>query len=93
MGLSHYLDTVWSSASVFIGDGYAKSFNRPYARVARRKLKSGLMDRCIANGIVFHQAKVAKAVHYDASSLICDDGVAVPGSVVLDATGFSRCLV
>ncbi|XP_066321363.1 lycopene beta cyclase, chloroplastic-like [Miscanthus floridulus] len=94
MGLTHCLDTVWPSASVFIGDGRAKSLDRPYARVARGKLKSAMMDRCVANGVVFHQAKVAKAVHYDASSLlICDDGVAVPASVVLDATGFSRCLV
>ncbi|KAF8691350.1 hypothetical protein HU200_040481 [Digitaria exilis] len=96
MGLSHCLDTVWPSASVFIDDsgGGVKSLDRPYARVARRKLKSTMMDRCVANGVVFHQAKVAKAVHHDASSLlICDDGVAVPATVVLDATGFSRCLV
>ncbi|EMS51824.1 Lycopene beta cyclase, chloroplastic/chromoplastic [Triticum urartu] len=52
------------------------------------------MDRCIAHGVRFHQAKVAKVVHNEASSLlICDDGVAVPATVVLDATGFSRCLV
>uniref|UniRef100_A0A0E0JWM8 lycopene beta-cyclase n=1 Tax=Oryza punctata TaxID=4537 RepID=A0A0E0JWM8_ORYPU len=42
----------------------------------------------------YHSAKVVKAVHNEASSLlICDDGVAVPATVVLDATGFSRCLV
>jgi lycopene beta-cyclase len=53
-----------------------------------------MMERCVANGVVFHQAKVAKAVHNEASSLlICDDGVGVPATVVLDATGFSRCLV
>ncbi|CAO2044873.1 unnamed protein product [Urochloa humidicola] len=97
MGLSHCLDTVWPSASVFIGadgDSAAKSLDRPYARVARRKLKSAMMDRCVANGVTFHKAKVAKAIHSDASSLlVCDDGVAVPATVVLDATGFSRCLV
>ncbi|XP_062223847.1 lycopene beta cyclase, chloroplastic-like [Phragmites australis] len=94
MGLSHCLDAVWPSASVFIDDRRAKSLDRPYARVARRKLKSTMMERCVANGVVFHQAKVAKAVHYeDSSLLICDDGVTVQATVVLDATGFSRCLV
>uniref|UniRef100_M8BD74 lycopene beta-cyclase n=1 Tax=Aegilops tauschii TaxID=37682 RepID=M8BD74_AEGTA len=94
MGLSDCLDTVWPSASVFIDDHTSKSLHRPYARVARRKLKSTMMDRCIAHGVRFHQAKVAKVVHNEASSLlICDDGVAVPATVVLDATGFSRCLV
>ncbi|KAL5211947.1 hypothetical protein ABZP36_022794 [Zizania latifolia] len=94
MGLSHCLDAVWPSASVFIDDRSVKSLDRPYARVARRKLKSTMMDRCVAHGVRFHQAKVVKAVHNEASSLlICDDGVAVPATVVLDATGFSRCLV
>lgn len=95
MGLADCLDTVWPSASVFIDDATPpKSLDRPYARVARRKLKSTMMDRCVAHGVRFHQAKVVKAVHNDASSLlICDDGVAVPATVVLDATGFSRCLV
>ncbi|KAG8058328.1 hypothetical protein GUJ93_ZPchr0002g24439 [Zizania palustris] len=94
MGLSHCLDAVWPSATVFTDDRRVKSLDRPYARVARRKLKSTMMDRCVANGVRFHQAKVVKAVHNEASSLlICDDGVAVPATVVLDATGFSRCLV
>lgn len=94
MGLSHCLDAVWPSASVFIDDRRVKSLDRPYARVARRKLKSTMMDRCVAHGVRFHQAKVVKVVHNEASSLlICDDGVAVPATVVLDATGFSRCLV
>uniref|UniRef100_J3LAE4 lycopene beta-cyclase n=1 Tax=Oryza brachyantha TaxID=4533 RepID=J3LAE4_ORYBR len=94
MGLSHCLDAVWPSASVFVDDRRVKSLDRPYARVARRKLKSAMMDRCVAHGVRFHQAKVVKAVHNEASSLlICDDGVAVPATVVLDATGFSRCLV
>uniref|UniRef100_A0A0E0CH36 lycopene beta-cyclase n=1 Tax=Oryza meridionalis TaxID=40149 RepID=A0A0E0CH36_9ORYZ len=98
MGLSHCLDAVWPSATVFTHNDEhlhaAKSLHRPYARVARRKLKSTMMDRCVAHGVTFHKARVAKAVHGDASSLlICDDGVAVPATVVLDATGFSRCLV
>ncbi|KAL6888371.1 hypothetical protein ACP4OV_009397 [Aristida adscensionis] len=95
MGLSHCLDAVWPSASVFVDDGRpAKSLDRPYARVARRRLKSAMLDRCVAHGVVFHQARVADVVHGDASSLVvCDDGVAVPAAVVLDATGFSRCLV
>ncbi|KAK1615694.1 hypothetical protein QYE76_021211 [Lolium multiflorum] len=95
MGLTDCLDTVWPSASVFTDNTTAaKSLHRPYARVARRKLKSTMLDRCVAHGVAFHQAKVAKAVHNEASSLlICDDGAAIPATVVLDATGFSRCLV
>ncbi|WVZ06699.1 hypothetical protein V8G54_020045 [Vigna mungo] len=43
-----------------------------------------MLQKCISNGVKFHQAKVIKIIHEDTKSL---------ATVVLDATGFSRCLV
>ncbi|KAG7958818.1 hypothetical protein I3843_10G037500 [Carya illinoinensis] len=53
-----------------------------------------MLQKCILNGVKFHQAKVIKVIHEEPKSLlICNDGVMVQAAVVLDATGFSRCLV
>ncbi|CAA6670704.1 unnamed protein product [Spirodela intermedia] len=49
---------------------------------------------CVSHGVTFHQAKVVKVTHGEfSSSLLCSDGAAVAARLVLDATGFSRCLV
>ncbi|XP_011621797.1 lycopene beta cyclase, chloroplastic/chromoplastic isoform X2 [Amborella trichopoda] len=94
MDLLDCLDTTWSGAVVFIDDTNTKFLDRPYGRVNRRQLKSKMMQKCILNGVKFHQAKVYKVVHEDSQSvLFCNDGVTVHAKVVLDATGFSRCLV
>ncbi|MCI72158.1 lycopene beta-cyclase, partial [Trifolium medium] len=53
-----------------------------------------MLQKCISNGVKFHQAKVIKVIHEESKSLlICNDGVTVQATVVLDATGFSKCLV
>ncbi|WOG94930.1 hypothetical protein DCAR_0314227 [Daucus carota subsp. sativus] len=44
-----------------------------------------MMQKCISNGVKFHQAKVVKVVHEEAKSLlICNDGVTIQAAVVLD---------
>ena len=94
MDLLDCLDTTWSGAVVFIDDHSQKDLGRPYARVNRKQLKSKMMQKCILNGVKFHQAKVIKVIHEESKSLlICNDGVTIQAAVVLDATGFSRCLV
>lgn len=94
MDLLDCLDTTWSGAVVFIDEKSKKDLGRPYGRVNRKQLKSKMMQKCITNGVKFHQAKVIKVIHEDAKSLlICNDGVTIQATVVLDATGFSRCLV
>lgn len=94
MDLLDCLDATWSGASVFIDDKSTKDLNRPYGKVNRKQLKSKMMQKCIVNGVKFHQAKVANVIHQEAKSLLmCNDGVTVHAAVVLDATGFSRCLV
>lgn len=94
MDLLDCLDTTWSSAIVYIDDQSTKELGRPYGRVNRKQLKSKMIQKCISNGVKFHQAKVVKVLHEDSKSLlICNDGVTVQAAVVLDATGFSRCLV
>lgn len=94
MDLLDCLDTTWSGAVVFIDDQSKKSLDRPYGRVNRKQLKSKMLQKCISNGVKFHQAKVIKVIHEESKSLlICNDGVTVQAAVVLDATGFSRCLV
>ncbi|XP_042481530.1 lycopene beta cyclase, chloroplastic/chromoplastic-like [Macadamia integrifolia] len=94
MDLLDCLDTTWSGAVVFIDEQSRKYLDRPYGRVNRKQLKSKMMQKCISNGVKFHQAKVIKVIHEESKSfLICNDGVTVQATVVLDATGFSRCLV
>lgn len=94
MDLVDCLDATWSGAVVYIDDNKTKDLERPYGRVNRKQLKSKMMQKCILNGVKFHQAKVIKVIHEESKSLlICNDGVTIQASVVLDATGFSRCLV
>lgn len=94
MDLLDCLDTTWSGAVVFVDDQSKKNLDRPYGRVNRKQLKSKMLQKCISNGVKFHQAKVIKVIHEESKSLlICNDGVTVQAAVVLDATGFSRCLV
>uniref|UniRef100_A0A0C9QVY0 lycopene beta-cyclase n=1 Tax=Wollemia nobilis TaxID=56998 RepID=A0A0C9QVY0_9CONI len=88
------LDTTWSGAVVYVDDNTKKLLDRPYGRVNRRQLKSKMMKKCIANDVQFHRSKVRQVVHEGPRSMVlCSDGVALQASVVLDATGFSRCLV
>ncbi|XP_002531498.2 lycopene beta cyclase, chloroplastic/chromoplastic [Ricinus communis] len=94
MDLLDCLDTTWSGAVVYIDDKSKKDLGRPYGRVNRKQLKSKMLQKCISNGVKFHQAKVIKVIHEESKSLlICNDGVTIQAAVVLDATGFSRCLV
>lgn len=94
MDLVDCLDATWSGAVVYIDDNKTKDLERPYGRVNRKQLKSKMMQKCILNGVKFYQAKVIKVIHEESKSLlICNDGVTIQASVVLDATGFSRCLV
>lgn len=94
MDLLDCLDATWPGAVVYIDDRSTKLLDRPYARVNRKNLKSKMMQKCVSNGVRFHQAKVVKVIHEETKSLlICNDGVTIEASVVLDATGFSRCLV
>lgn len=94
MDLLDCLDTTWSGAAVFINDHSKKDLDRPYGRVNRKQLKSKMLQKCVSNGVEFHQAKVIKVIHEESKSLlICSDGVTIQASVVLDATGFARCLV
>ena len=94
MDLLDCLDTTWSGAQVFIHDGSRKLLDRPYGRVNRKQLKMKMMQKCVSNGVTFHQAKVLKVTHAEEfSTLLCSDGVSLSSRLVLDATGFSRCLV
>ncbi|CAA7407789.1 unnamed protein product [Spirodela intermedia] len=94
MDLLDCLDTTWPAAVVHVDDATKKLLDRPYARVNRKQLKMKMMNRCVSHGVTFHQAKVVKVTHGEfSSSLLCSDGAAVAARLVLDATGFSRCLV
>ncbi|CAH9079310.1 unnamed protein product [Cuscuta epithymum] len=94
MDLLDCLDSTWSGAAVYIDDHTTKDLGRPYGRVNRKKLKSKMMQKCILNGVKFHQAKVMSVIHEESKSfLICNDGVTIQATLVLDATGFSRSLV
>eukprot|EP00246_Nothoceros_aenigmaticus_P010097 TRINITY_DN26419_c0_g1_i1.p1 TRINITY_DN26419_c0_g1~~TRINITY_DN26419_c0_g1_i1.p1 ORF type:complete len:562 (-),score=73.54 TRINITY_DN26419_c0_g1_i1:278-1963(-) len=94
MDLLDCLDHTWGSAVVYLDDENKKSLERPYGRVNRRRLKSKMMEQCIANGVQFYPSKVRKVSHLDDRSFVsCEDDVSVEAAVVLDATGHSRRLV
>lgn len=94
MDLLDCLDATWPGAVVYVDELKKKLLGRPYARVDRKQLKSKMMQKCVSNGVRFHPAKVVKVIHEESKSLlICNDGVTIQATVVLDATGFSRCLV
>lgn len=88
------LDYTWASAVVYLDDEKKKTLERPYGRVNRTRLKSKMLEACIANGVQFHQAKVKDVNHnLSESSVTCEDGTLIEAAVVLDATGHSRRLV
>eukprot|EP01018_Ginkgo_biloba_P014804 Gb_24861 [translate_table: standard] len=88
------LDTIWTNTTVHFDDKASKSTNRAYGRVNRRLLKTKMMEKCISNGVQFHEARAFKVKHEESKSLVlCNDGVTIQASLVLDATGFSRNFV
>ncbi|KAG0631980.1 hypothetical protein M758_1G295900 [Ceratodon purpureus] len=88
------LDYTWASAVVYLDDIKKKTLERPYGRVNRTRLKSKMLEACIANGVQFHQSKVMDVNHkLSKSSVTCEDGTSIEAAVVLDATGHSRRLV
>lgn len=94
MDLLDCLDTTWSGAVVYIDDHTKKDLGRPYGRVNRKLLKSKMLQKCISNGVKFHQSRVTNVIHEESkSTVVCSDGLKIQAAVVLDATGFSRCLV
>uniref|UniRef100_A0A1D1XRG5 lycopene beta-cyclase n=2 Tax=Anthurium amnicola TaxID=1678845 RepID=A0A1D1XRG5_9ARAE len=94
MDLLDCLDATWPGAVVYVDEANKKLLGRPYGRVNRKLLKLKMMQKCVSNGVRFHQAKVVKVIHEESKSfLICNDGVTIQATLVLDATGFSRCLV
>lgn len=96
MGLADCLDVTWDKALVHLdatpeGKRYLA---RPYGRVDRPKLKRRLLERSIAGGVRFYEAKAQRVRHGGGrSTLELDGGVQVSGSLVVDATGHSRKLV
>lgn len=96
MGLEDCLEVVWPKAKVWLSSGPQgeKFLSRPYGRVDRPKLKRKLLEKCIATGVTFLNAKVDGVTHADGSSTLSTvDGRKIQGSLVLDATGHVRKLV
>ncbi|KAG2430978.1 hypothetical protein HYH02_013511 [Chlamydomonas schloesseri] len=96
MGLEDCLHVIWPKAKVWLNseaDG-EKFLNRPFGRVDRPKMKRILLERCVASGVTFLNAKVSGVTHGGGSSAVqLADGREIRGSLVLDATGHSRRLV
>ena len=61
LGLLDCLDYTWASAVVYLDDAREKTLERPYGRVNRTRLKSKMLESCIANGVQFHQSKVSSS--------------------------------
>ncbi|KAG4961151.1 hypothetical protein AAZX31_13G296600 [Glycine max] len=94
LGLEDCLDKTWPMACVYVDDGKTKYLDRCYGRVGRRKLKERLVQGCVSNGVRFHKAKVWQVQHQEfESKVLCDDGVELKGSLVVDASGFASNFV
>lgn len=89
LGLVDCLDKTWPMACVVVNDGKTKYLDRPYGRVSREKLKTRLIEWCVSAGVRFHKAKVWKVEHEEfESSVVCDDGIELKASLIVDASGF-----
>lgn len=90
LGLEDCLDHKWPMTCVHINDNKTKYLGRPYGRVSRKKLKLKLLNSCVENRVKFYKAKVWKVEHEEfESSIVCDDGKKIRGSLVVDASGFA----
>lgn len=90
LGLEDCLDHKWPMTCVHINDNKTKYLGRPYGRVSRKKLKLKLLNSCVDNGGKFYKAKVWKVEHEEfESSVVCDDGRKIRGSLIVDASGFA----
>ncbi|KAL2536388.1 Lycopene beta cyclase [Forsythia ovata] len=94
LGLEDCLDKTWPMTCVFVDDHKTKYLNRAYGRVSRKELKLKLLGGCVANSVKFHKAKVWKVEHQEfESSIVCDDGVELKASLIVDASGFASTLI
>ncbi|KAL2331912.1 hypothetical protein Fmac_019493 [Flemingia macrophylla] len=90
LGLQDCLDKTWPMACVYLSDTKTKYLDRSYGRVGRRRLKEKLVQGCVSSGVRFHKAKAWEIHHQEfQSSVLCDDGVELKGSLVVDASGFA----
>ncbi|KAL9332970.1 hypothetical protein Peur_073109 [Populus x canadensis] len=90
LGLVDCLDKTWPMTCVHIDDDKTKYLDRPYGRVGRKELKTKLLENCASNGVRFHKAKVLNLEHKEfESSIVCDDGIELKASLVVDASGFA----
>lgn len=89
LGLEDCLDKTWPITSIYIDDRTTKYLDRCYGRVNKRKLKENLVKGCVFNGVRFYKAKAMQIEHHEFESIVvCDDGVDLKGSLVVDASGF-----
>lgn len=96
MGLEDCFKVVWPKAVVHLNnqDDGIRYLSRPYAQVDRPKLKRKLLTRCAQQGVQFFYGKALSTTHGGGqSTLHCSEGVDLVGSLVADATGYSRALV
>lgn len=94
MGFEDCLDKTWPMTSIYINDHKTKYLDRAYGRVNRKQLKVKLLENCVSNGVIFHKAKVWKVEHQEfESSIVCDDGMELKASLVVDASGFASPFV
>lgn len=90
LGLVDCLDKTWPMTCVHIDDDKTKYLDRPYGRVGRKELKTKLLENCASSGVRFHKAKVLNLEHKEfESSIVCDDGIELKASLVVDASGFA----
>lgn len=94
LGYGAWMGPVWSDALVVLDDATTVSTGRRYGRVARRRLRTGLLERCEALGVELVWASATRLRHHATGSFVeADDGVVRRTAVVVDATGHKPAFV
>lgn len=94
LGYGGWLGPVWQDALVVLDDATTIAVGRRYGRVARRRLRGGMLDRCEALGVRVVWSSARDLRHDATGSTVSDDvGTAWRASIVVDASGHRPAFV
>lgn len=93
LGLEDCAVSTYPTTAVCVGDADEKTvMNRPYIRVDRVKLKSRLLERCIANGVHIDSAAVESIEHASSnySTLTISEAFSTPSTTKMHSQLMDR---
>jgi lycopene cyclase-like protein len=93
VGLGGYLGPIWSDALLVLGEGDVRSAGRRYARVAKRRLRAALLERCAALGVEVRPVRAHEVTHDATGSTVRAGDDALRVGLVIDASGHKPVFV